>query len=205
MLLLGEMAAFLAGWHPALQAVARSFAATAARWADDSEAEAAAAPPQNAVKLRAQQAKLRMTALCCYGGSGGAALSSDDAAAMLRLAVLVHHGSIYCHALDGEDTAELQAQLSQLEVRWASRMPCSGTQLRYVDWAAHCFGLVAAPFFAATVAGPHRRIVLCLPQHGASPPAARLAHPLPCRFCAAGPWRAALTRLLLPPTPSPRH
>lgn len=141
MLLLGEMAAFLAGWHPPLQAVARSFAATAARWADDLEAEAAAAPPADAVKLRAQQAKLRMTALCCYGG-GGAALSSDDAAAMLRLAALVHHGSIYCHALDGEGTAELQAQLSQLEVRWASGVPCNDTQLRYVDGAGQHTALV---------------------------------------------------------------
>lgn len=118
MLLLGEMAAFLAGWHPPLQAVARRFATTAAGWADGLEEEAAAAPPQECVQLRAKQAMLRMTALCCFGGGGGgAALSSDDAASMLRLAALVHHGSIYCHALDGQGAKELQAELAQLEVR----------------------------------------------------------------------------------------
>ena len=108
--LLGELAAALSGWHAPLAAVARRFAAMAARWADELEPSAAREPPARARALRAKQCLLRQTALLCYGA--GSALGAGDVLRMLGLAVQIHHGAIY-----GQGTG-LEGDLAQLQVGW---------------------------------------------------------------------------------------
>jgi hypothetical protein len=112
--LLGEVSAYLAGWHPPLRAVARSYADSAARWAEELEADADGKPPAIAGPVRAKQCLLRMIALLCLaggaGGAGGSELTAGDAELMLGLAVQCHHGTIYGHG------TALQAQLKELRV-----------------------------------------------------------------------------------------
>ncbi|KAL4434356.1 hypothetical protein ABPG75_000797 [Micractinium tetrahymenae] len=91
-LFLGELAAYLSDWHPPLKDVARRFAAAAAGWADDLEAEAQQLPPEQARPTRAKQCLLRATALLCHAAGQ---LSLADVQSLLGLAVQVHNGSIY--------------------------------------------------------------------------------------------------------------
>ena len=163
--LLGEASAYLAGWHPPLNAVARSFAGSAARWAEELEADAAGKPPAVAGPVRAKQCLLRMIALLCLagGGGGGGKLTAEDAEHMLGLAVQCHHGTIYGHG------TALQAQLKELRVG-VVLLPTVLLLLGEVIGAFHR---------PAAAAACGRR---CLPLHSqASPPAA--VQPSEC--CAA--------------------
>ena len=107
--LLGEVAAYLAAWEPALKAVAVRFAAAAERWGNEVEALAAEALPDDAKPLRAKQCLLRQTALLCTCAPGSA-LDAQDARRALRLAVQVHHGAAY-----GRGTS-LEKRLQELQV-----------------------------------------------------------------------------------------
>jgi hypothetical protein len=108
-LLLGEVAGYLSAWHPPLRDVARSFAAMAARWADDLEASALGADPVAAAQARAKQRLQRMTALLCLASCE---LDADDAQSMISLRVLIQHGAADC-----KDTGTAQQeQLAQLQV-----------------------------------------------------------------------------------------
>ena len=109
-LLLGQVAAYLAAWAAPLKAVAARFAAAAERWADDLEASASEASPADAKPVRAKQCLLRTTALLCTCPPG-VALETEDARRALRLAVLVCHGQ--CH---GSGTP-LEERLQELKVR----------------------------------------------------------------------------------------
>lgn len=107
-LLLGEVAAYLSGWHPPLCMVARRFAGMAARWADELESSAREALPAQASPVRAKQCLLRQTALLCYGALG-CKLGGDDVARMLGLAVQIHHGTVHGQGtLFESDLARLQ-------------------------------------------------------------------------------------------------
>ncbi|KAL4428607.1 hypothetical protein ABPG77_008919, partial [Micractinium sp. CCAP 211/92] len=106
-LFLGELAAYLSDWHPPLRDVARSFAAAAAGWADELEAEAQQLPPDQARPTRAKQCQLRATALLCHAAGP---LSTADVQSLLSLAVQVHNGAIY-----GSGTP-LEGPLQRLQV-----------------------------------------------------------------------------------------
>ncbi|GLC35571.1 thioredoxin-disulfide reductase [Pleodorina starrii] len=94
-LLLGEVASYLAEWHAPCRDVARRFADMTARVADDLEAEVDAASNDDdvAAALLAKQCRWRCMALLCYGGGGGACMLDDDAGDVLQLAVLIRYAS----------------------------------------------------------------------------------------------------------------
>ena len=84
-LLLGETAAFLAGWHAPLAGTARRFAAMQSEAADAMEPQIDRAIGERNVEaeeqLQAEQCRSRMRALLCHGGS--LELTAVDAAAMM--------------------------------------------------------------------------------------------------------------------------
>jgi hypothetical protein len=87
LLLLGEMAAFLSGWHPPCRAVARRFAVMSAAAAEQLEAQLAEvgeADARMAQQLQARQVQARGMALLCHASGE---MSAADAAQMLRLMV----------------------------------------------------------------------------------------------------------------------
>lgn len=182
-LLLGEMAAYLSAWHTPLRAVARRFAAAAARWAEDLEAEAQEAPPDEARPVRAKQCLLRMTALLCHASGQ---LSTADVQQLLSLAVLAHHGSIYGKGKD------LEAHLERLQVGG-----CAGLLLT-LWFLLRCFLLRGHS--CRELPGT----LLCLPGpfgwqlEPGQPPTSRRSSPTrsppphpSCRCCATGLWRGA--------------
>ncbi|GLC49187.1 thioredoxin-disulfide reductase [Pleodorina starrii] len=111
-LLLGEVASYLAEWHAPCRDVARRFAKMTARVADDLEAEVDAASNDDdvAAALLAKQCRWRCMALMCYGGSGPLN-DADDVGKMVQLAVLIHHGRVFL------PDASLRAALQPLVVR----------------------------------------------------------------------------------------
>lgn len=111
-LFLGELAAYLSDWHPPLRDVACRFAAAAAGWADELEAEAQQMPPEQARPTRAKQCQLRATALLCHAAGQ---LSAADVQSLLSLAVQVHNGAIY-----GSGTP-LEKPLERLQVWYGAR------------------------------------------------------------------------------------
>jgi hypothetical protein len=104
---LGEVSGYLSAWHPPLRDVARSFAAMAARWADELQASIVGADPEEAAQARAKQRLQRMTALLCLASGE---LDADDAQSMINLRVLIQQG-----ATDSQDIAQRE-QLAQLQV-----------------------------------------------------------------------------------------
>jgi hypothetical protein len=107
-LLLGQVAAYLADWCPDCKAVARRFAAMTSRVADELQQQIdalATGQEEVAAKLQAKQCKARMMALLCYVAG---ALDTEDVGHMLGLMVLVKHGDLFL------EDAGLAAELAGL-------------------------------------------------------------------------------------------
>ncbi|KAG2455049.1 hypothetical protein HYH02_000874 [Chlamydomonas schloesseri] len=143
-LLLGEMAAYLADWHEPCGAVARRFAAITMREADRLRTDlvAAAGDDRRVSELLARQLRWRVMALVCYSagplrpadGSGGRGVQGawrrqdqqqqheEDAAVMVRLMVQI------CHGLTFQEDAAKRKELQLLRARahnvMASRLQC---------------------------------------------------------------------------------
>ncbi|GIL51276.1 hypothetical protein Vafri_7116, partial [Volvox africanus] len=109
-LLLGEVAAYLAGWHPACNAVARRFATMTSIVADELglEADAVSNDDDAVAELLAKQCIWRCMALLCYGAG---CLDASDVGSMLQLIVLIRHGHVFLQDL------QLRAQVQPLVVR----------------------------------------------------------------------------------------
>jgi hypothetical protein len=84
LLLLGEVAAFLSGWHEPCRAVARRFAAISSQAASQLQQQVDAAEGKDEMQamLQAKQTKARMLALLCHASGQ---LSGSDVAEMLQL------------------------------------------------------------------------------------------------------------------------
>ena len=94
-LLLGQLAAYLADWSFSCKAVARRFAGMTSRVADELQQQidgVVAGQEKVAAMLQAKQCKARMMALLCYLTGG---LDAEDVGHMLGLMVLVKHGDLF--------------------------------------------------------------------------------------------------------------
>eukprot|EP00198_Chlamydomonas_reinhardtii_P007687 XP_001697024.1 predicted protein [Chlamydomonas reinhardtii] len=147
-LLLGEMAAYLADWHSPCSAVARRFAAIAMLEADRMQVEldaaaGLAADDRRVSELLARLVRWRVMALLCYGagplspaaaGRGARQQQSKDAATMVRLMVQV------CHGLTFQTDRAMQQELELLRTRahnvMASRVQRLGELLTSEDLTA---------------------------------------------------------------------
>ncbi|KAG2451920.1 hypothetical protein HYH02_003695 [Chlamydomonas schloesseri] len=135
-LLLGEVAAYLADWHAPCGALARRFAAITMREADRLQAELDAAAglagdDKRVSELLARQVRWRVMALLCYGagplaagaGAGGGQQEqpqqAEDAAVMVRLMVQVCHGLTF--QVDAAKLKELQLLRARAHNVMASR------------------------------------------------------------------------------------
>ncbi|GIL75394.1 hypothetical protein Vretifemale_5196 [Volvox reticuliferus] len=109
-LLLGEMVAYLADWHPPCSDVARQFATMTSTVADELslEADAISNNDDAVAALLAKQCIWRCMALMCYGAG---CLDASDVGAMLQLIVLIRHGRVFMQDL------QLRAQVQPLVVR----------------------------------------------------------------------------------------
>ncbi|KAF5833854.1 hypothetical protein DUNSADRAFT_9691 [Dunaliella salina] len=109
-ILLGEVAAYLADWNPTCWRAALKFASMTSRAADsmDQPMADAAGDEELQQNLLARQCELRMLALLCFSAGP---LSTEGAASMLRLMVLIRHGHVF---LDSPATRE---RLSSLHIR----------------------------------------------------------------------------------------
>ncbi|KAG2441624.1 hypothetical protein HXX76_003244 [Chlamydomonas incerta] len=135
-LLLGEMAAYLADWHAPCGAVARRFAAITMREADQLQAELDAAAgvagdDRRVSELLARQVRWRVMALLCYGagplapGVGpGQQQQQEDAAVMVRLMVQI------CHGLTFQDDPAKLKELQLLRARAHNVMASRVQRLR---------------------------------------------------------------------------
>ncbi|EFJ48301.1 hypothetical protein VOLCADRAFT_104794 [Volvox carteri f. nagariensis] len=133
-LLLGEVAGYLAAWYPPCRDVARRFAAMTARAADELEPQVAvagngggSATDGSAISnLLAKQCRWRCMALMCFSGAAAAdaaasaaatvtaappLLTEADAQEMIRLMVLINHGRVFLHS------PKLREELAPLFVR----------------------------------------------------------------------------------------
>ncbi|EFJ48407.1 hypothetical protein VOLCADRAFT_91060 [Volvox carteri f. nagariensis] len=134
-LLLGEVAGYLAAWYPPCRDVARRFAAMTARAADELEPQVAvagngggSATDDSAISnLLAKQCRSRCMALMCCSGAAAAdaaasaaattvtmappLLTEADAREMIRLMVLINHGRVFLHS------PKLREELTPLFVR----------------------------------------------------------------------------------------
>eukprot|EP00878_Enallax_costatus_P005957 GHUV01006249.1.p1 GENE.GHUV01006249.1~~GHUV01006249.1.p1 ORF type:complete len:2036 (+),score=737.34 GHUV01006249.1:1069-7176(+) len=156
-LLLGQLAAYLADWHSGCKEAARQFAAMTSKAAEQlgKQLQQARAHNQDGIarQLQAKQSKARALSLLCYGAGP---LDASDVAHMLQLMVLVKHGDLLL-----ADTA-LADELQQLRVQchWVmvKRLPAvlavlqqgSGISRRHaVEGPA---GLAGSPLMTAAVA-----------------------------------------------------
>lgn len=117
-LLLGEVASYLAAWHPPCRTVARRFATMATRFADEFEPQLAAVRSEDhaaAGQLFLKQCRWRCIALTAWSGAAAAAaaatstacsrigrplphqLTDEDVSQMLQLMVLITHGQVFLH------------------------------------------------------------------------------------------------------------
>lgn len=119
--LVGEMAAFVAQWHPQARQVTRDTADSARRWAQELEAqveEAAESKPDHVAELRARQCAFHCYALLNHACGE---LSSGDAAQLVELAVLSNHVRVF------EGPTSQEGEVRQLTVLtqhvMATRLP----------------------------------------------------------------------------------
>jgi hypothetical protein len=122
-LLLGQLAAYLADYSPACKDAARQFAEMTSRAADQLQPQVEEAAQQNqervAVQLQAKQCKARAVSLLCYGAG---LLDVADVQHMLQLIVLVKHADLFLAAA-GSAANELPALRVQCRQVMARRLP----------------------------------------------------------------------------------
>eukprot|EP00198_Chlamydomonas_reinhardtii_P008814 XP_001698151.1 predicted protein [Chlamydomonas reinhardtii] len=136
-LLLGEVAAYLADWHAPCGAVARRFAVITLREADRLQAELDAAAgiagdDRRVSELLARQVRWRVMALLCYGAgplapagsSTGQQHQAEDAAVMVQLMVQI------CHGLTFQDNPATLRELQLLRARAHNVMALRVERLR---------------------------------------------------------------------------
>ncbi|GLI61983.1 hypothetical protein VaNZ11_004549, partial [Volvox africanus] len=109
-LLLGEVAAYLADWYPRCSGVARRFATMTSIVADElgAEADAVSNDDDAVAMLLAKQCIRRCMALLCYGAG---CLDASDVGAMLQLMVLIRHSQVFLQ------DRQLRTQVQPLVVR----------------------------------------------------------------------------------------
>jgi hypothetical protein len=113
-LLLGQLAAYLSGWHPSFTPIARHFAAMTSSYADQQLQQqidvlvSQGADEAALAELKAKQTRWRAMALLCFADGP---MYSDDAGTMLRLMLLIKHGDVY------QPDRPAAAELSALRVR----------------------------------------------------------------------------------------
>jgi hypothetical protein len=144
-LLLGQLAAYLADYSNVCKDAARQFAEMTSRAADQLQPQVEEAAQQNqeqaAMQLQAKQCKARAVALLCYG----AGLSdAADVGHMLQLIVLVKHGDLFASAAAGSVAAELPALRVQCRQVMARRLSAVIAVLREEPEAASRAMLTAA-------------------------------------------------------------
>ncbi|KAG2441635.1 hypothetical protein HXX76_003254 [Chlamydomonas incerta] len=179
-LLLGEMAAYLADWHAPCGAVARRFAAITMRAADQlqaAEQDAAAGvagDERRASELLARQVRWRVMALLCYGagplapGVGpGQQQQEEDAAVMVKLMVQI------CHGLTFQDNPAQLQELQLLRARAHNVMASRVQRLRELISGREDAVLTAA---VAAVASVLERTPAPLPWY--KPKCPKIAHQL---------------------------
>jgi hypothetical protein len=123
-LLLGQLAAYLADYSDVCRDAARQFAEMTSRAADQLQPQVEAAAHQNqekvAAQLQAKQSKARAVSLLCYGAGP---LDAADLGHMLQLIVLVKHGDLFASAAAGIVADELPALRVQCRQVMARRLP----------------------------------------------------------------------------------
>ncbi|KXZ49831.1 hypothetical protein GPECTOR_19g282 [Gonium pectorale] len=120
-LLLGEVAAYLADWHKPCVKTARRFAAMTARAADELEPQLVAQSDRSEVvsEILARQCRARCMALLCYG-AGPLDAGGEDVGAMLQLLVLINQGCVF--QADPAKRSQLQALVVRVHNVMASRV-----------------------------------------------------------------------------------
>jgi hypothetical protein len=123
-LLLGQLAAYLADYSDVCKDAAKQFAEMTSRAANQLQPQVEAAAQQNqekvAVQLQAKQSKARAVSLLCYGAGP---LDAADVGRMLQLIVLVKHGDLFASTAAGSIAGELPALRVQCRQVMARRLP----------------------------------------------------------------------------------
>lgn len=123
-LLLGQLAAYLADWHPPCKAVAQQFARMTSRHANDhlqqqiDQLVTAGSDEAQLAELKGKQTRWRAMSLLCYAAGP---LDSTDVGHMLRLMLLIKHSDVY--QPDSKTAAQLAALRLLCHDVMARRLP----------------------------------------------------------------------------------